>query len=83
MLGYQEGQIGDKPEEWFDRIHDADRETSQRGDCRPSKGLTPHFESEHRVLHKDEKLSLDVEPRVAVHDASGKVLRMAGSQARH
>jgi len=26
MLGYQESQIGDKPEEWFDRIHDADRE---------------------------------------------------------
>src|SRR5216110_3642717 len=26
MLGYEEGEIGDKPEEWFDRIHDADRE---------------------------------------------------------
>jgi DNA-binding response OmpR family regulator len=26
MLGYQEDQIGDRPEEWFDRIHDADRE---------------------------------------------------------
>jgi len=26
MLGYQEGEIGDRPEEWFDRIHDADRE---------------------------------------------------------
>src|SRR5580704_15480578 len=26
MLGYQEGQIGTSPEEWFERIHDADRE---------------------------------------------------------
>src|SRR3979490_1886902 len=26
MLGYHEGEIGDRPEEWFDRIHDADRE---------------------------------------------------------
>src|SRR3989440_10946377 len=25
MLGYQENEIGDKPEEWVDRIHDADR----------------------------------------------------------
>src|SRR5436853_4651575 len=25
MLGYQEAQIGDRPEEWFERIHDADR----------------------------------------------------------
>src|SRR2546428_4944211 len=23
MLGYQEGEIGDKPDEWFNRIHDA------------------------------------------------------------
>jgi len=26
MLGCHEGEIGDRPEEWFDRIHDADRE---------------------------------------------------------
>jgi len=26
MLGCQEGEIGDRPEEWFERIHDADRE---------------------------------------------------------
>src|SRR3989441_9793013 len=26
MLGYQESEIGDKPGEWFDRIHDADRD---------------------------------------------------------
>src|SRR5205807_8429558 len=26
MLGCQEGEVGGTPEEWFDRIHDADRE---------------------------------------------------------
>src|SRR5437660_4013973 len=26
MLGYQESEIGDKPDEWLNRIHDADRE---------------------------------------------------------
>jgi len=26
MLGYQEDEVGDTPEQWFDRIHDADRE---------------------------------------------------------
>src|SRR2546430_1949669 len=25
MLGYQEAQVGDRPEEWFERIHDADQ----------------------------------------------------------
>jgi len=37
MLGYQEGEIGDRPEEWFDRIHDADRERVKKEIFRSSK----------------------------------------------
>src|SRR5947199_1184188 len=80
MLGYQEGEIGDRPEEWFDRIHDADRERVKKEIATHQKGLTPHFESEHRVLHKDESFRWMLSRGVAVHDASGKPLRMAGSQ---
>jgi len=80
MLGYQESQIGDKPEEWFDRIHDADRERVKEEIAAHQKGLTPHFESEHRVLHKDGSFRWMLSRGVAVHDAFGKVLRMAGSQ---
>ncbi len=80
MLGYQEGQIGDRPEEWFDRIHDADRERVKEEIAAHQKGLTPHFESEHRVLHKDGSFRWMLSRGVAVHDASGNVLRMAGSQ---
>jgi len=80
MLGYQESQIGDKPEEWFDRIHDADRERVKEEIAAHQRGLTPHFESEHRVLHKDGSFRWMLSRGVAVHDASGKVLRMAGSQ---
>ena len=53
MLGYQESEIGDKPDEWFDRIHDADRERVKQEIAAHQKGEVPHFESEHRVLHKD------------------------------
>jgi len=42
--------------------------------------LTPHFESEHRVLHKDGSFRWMLSRGVAVHDVSGNVLRMAGSQ---
>jgi len=42
--------------------------------------LTPHFESEHRVLHKDESFRWMLSRGVAIHDVSGNVLRMAGSQ---
>jgi len=80
MLGYQEDQIGDRPEEWFDRIHDTDRERVKEEIAAHQKGLTPHFESEHRVLHKDGTFRWMLSRGVAVHDASGNTLRMAGSQ---
>ena len=80
MLGCQEGEIGDRPEEWFDRIHDADRERVKEEIATHQKGLTPHFESEHRVLHKDGSFRWMLSRGVAVHDASGNTLRMAGSQ---
>jgi diguanylate cyclase (GGDEF)-like protein/PAS domain S-box-containing protein len=80
MLGYEEGEMGDKPEEWFDRIHDADRDRVKEEIAAHQKGLTPHFESEHRVLHKEGSFRWMLSRGVAVHDASGNVLRMAGSQ---
>jgi diguanylate cyclase (GGDEF)-like protein/PAS domain S-box-containing protein len=80
MLGYQESQIGNRPEEWFDRIHDADRERVKQEIAAHQKGLTPHFESEHRVLHKDGSFRWMLSRGVAVQDASGNALRMAGSQ---
>ena len=80
MLGHQEGEIGDRPEEWFDRIHDADRERVKDEIAAHQKGLTPHFESEHRVLHKDGGFRWMLSRGVAVYDGSGNALRMAGSQ---
>src|SRR5438445_1425311 len=80
MLGYEEGEIGDGPDEWFGRIHDADRERVKKEIAAHQKGLTPHFESEHRALHKDGSFRWMLSRGVAVHDASGNVLRMAGSQ---
>jgi diguanylate cyclase (GGDEF)-like protein/PAS domain S-box-containing protein len=80
MLGYEEGEMGDKPEEWFDRIHDADRDRVKEEIATHQKGLTPHFESEHRVLHKEGSFRWMLSRGVAVHDASGNVSRMAGSQ---
>jgi diguanylate cyclase (GGDEF)-like protein/PAS domain S-box-containing protein len=80
MLGCEEGEIGDRPEEWFDRIHDADRERVKEEIAAHQKGLTAHFESEHRVLHKEGGFRWMLSRGVAVHDASGKVVRMAGSQ---
>ena len=80
MLGYHESEIRNTPEEWFDRIHDADRERVNEEIAAHQKGLTPHFESEHRMLHKDGGFRWMLSRGLAVRDASGKTTRMAGSQ---
>jgi diguanylate cyclase (GGDEF)-like protein/PAS domain S-box-containing protein len=80
MLGFQEAEIADCPEEWLDRIHVADRERVKDEIAAHQRGLTPHFESENRVLHKDGSFRWMLSRGLAVRDASGKPSRMAGSQ---
>jgi diguanylate cyclase (GGDEF)-like protein/PAS domain S-box-containing protein len=80
MLGYQETEIVNRPEEWLDRVHVADRERVKDEIAAHQRGLTPHFESENRVLHKDGTFRWMLSRGLVVHDASGKALRMAGSQ---
>jgi diguanylate cyclase (GGDEF)-like protein/PAS domain S-box-containing protein len=80
MLGFQESEIGTSSGEWFERIHDADRERVKKEIANHQNGMTPHFESEHRVLHKDGSFRWMLSRGVAVHDASGTTTRMAGSQ---
>src|SRR5262245_33362954 len=50
-LGYKDDEIGSKVEEWFDRIHPEDQSRVQEELKAHIDGLTPHFESEHRILH--------------------------------
>jgi diguanylate cyclase (GGDEF)-like protein/PAS domain S-box-containing protein len=80
MLGYQDDEIGDHPEEWLDRIHVADRERVKQEIEAHRKGITPHFESEIRIEHKDGSFRWVLSRGLAVRDASGNALRMAGSQ---
>src|SRR3979490_1996091 len=80
MLGYQESEIGDKPDEWFNRVHDADRERVNQEIAAHQEGLVPQFESEHRVLHKDGTFRWMLCRGLAVHNGSGKISRMAGWQ---
>lgn len=80
MLGFGENEIEDRLEEWLGRVHDADRARVQEEIAAHQKGLTPHFESEHRLLHKDGAFRWMLSRGLAVHDSSGKALRMAGSQ---
>jgi diguanylate cyclase (GGDEF)-like protein/PAS domain S-box-containing protein len=80
MLGFQENEISHKPEEWLDRIHDGDRARVKNEITAHQSGATPHFESEHRMLHHDGTFRWMLSRGLAIRDQSGKPLRMAGSQ---
>jgi diguanylate cyclase (GGDEF)-like protein/PAS domain S-box-containing protein len=80
MLGYQDSEVSDQPGEWLDRIHFADRQRVKDEIAAHQRGLTPHFESENRVQHKDGSFRWMLSRGLAVRDASGKPSRMAGSQ---
>lgn len=80
MLGYSEGEIGSSPDEWFNRIHPDDRDKVSVALAAHLKGLASHFESEHRMLHRDETYRWALTRGLAVRDEKNIAYRMAGSQ---
>ncbi len=53
MLGYKENEIGNDPEEWFQRIHPEDVSRVKDGVNSYLKGNSTRFEDEYRMLHRD------------------------------
>lgn len=80
MLGYKENEIGNNPDEWFNRVHPQDLDRIKIHIISHLQGLTPRFENEHRMLHKDKTYRWMLSRGLAVRDASGKAYRIAGSQ---
>jgi len=80
MLGYEEQEVGDSPDAWFRLIHPEDLERVQTKIRRHLKNLTPHYEDEHRILHKNGSYIWTLSRGLAVRDAAGVATRMAGSQ---
>jgi len=80
MLGYTEKEIGNGPNEWFSRIHPEDIERVRTDLASHLEQKTPHYENEHRMLHKDGSYHWMLSRGIAVRDSDGRVTRMAGSQ---
>ncbi|MDH5197998.1 MAG: EAL domain-containing protein, partial [Gemmatimonadota bacterium] len=79
ILGHAPNEIGNTPEEWTGRMHPEDAPRLQ-GDLQEHlRSPSPHFESEHRVLHKDGSYRWVLARGVAVRNAAGRATRMAGS----
>lgn len=79
IVGYDERDIGQAPEEWFERVHPEDLlEVRAELDAHLA-GRTPHFEHEHRVRHRDGGFRWVLARGMAVRDEAGFAVRLAGS----
>ena len=79
MLGYEDAEIGDSPEEWFTRVHPEDLVRVQESLAAHLAHGTGHFESEHRLRHRNETFKWVLCRGAAVRSAGGIVTRLAGS----
>jgi diguanylate cyclase (GGDEF)-like protein/PAS domain S-box-containing protein len=80
MLGHEDHEIGGDPEEWLSRVHPDDRSRVKAEIAAHVQGGSAHFESEHRMRHKDGTYLWMLSRAIAVRAPGGKATRMAGSQ---
>ena len=79
MLGLGVDDVGDGIEEWFDRIHPADRPRVEASCQAHLGGKLDHFECSHRLRQSDDTFRWVVSRGLAVREGEGEAYRMAGS----
>ncbi len=80
MLGYSADEISGTKDEWFGRVHPEDLKQLKVALSQHLVGMIPHFESEHRILHKEGDYRWVLSRGLAVTDSEGAAYRIAGSQ---
>ena len=80
MLGYDKGEIGQHPDEWFKLVHPEDLMRLKGQLNAHIQGKTSHFENEHRMRDKNDSYRWMLSRGLAVRDREGKAYRIAGSQ---
>ncbi|MDQ1723447.1 MAG: hypothetical protein QOG52_475, partial [Frankiaceae bacterium] len=79
MLGYGEDEIGTSVDEWFDRVHEADRSSLSMAVNRHARGLDGALQHEHRLKAADDTYRWVLCRGLRVTDADGVPVRMVGS----
>ncbi|MEX2616700.1 MAG: EAL domain-containing protein [Alphaproteobacteria bacterium] len=81
MLGLEENDLKNSPEEWLSRIHPDDVVAFCEGFDAHLDGTSSQFEHEFRMRHANGEYRWMQARGLAVRQADGKVYRMAGSQS--
>jgi len=80
MLGDDNREKRGGPQDWLARVHPEDREALGMEIVAHLEGLTPRFESEHRMRHRDGSYRWMSCRGLAVRDEAGRATRFAGFQ---
>lgn len=81
MLGWEESEVGDRLEEWYERVHPDDLDSLKAALQEHLDGYTAHFEHEHRMIHREGSYRWMLTRGVAIKHRDGTAYRMAGSQS--
>ncbi|MEQ9328570.1 MAG: EAL domain-containing protein [Rhodospirillales bacterium] len=79
MLGYVDGDLNGDLDGWLDLVHKEDVDDVRNAIERHTLGATPHFSSEHRILHRDGSYRWVSARGLIVRDENNEPVRMAGS----
>ena len=79
LLGLAEDEVSSQPADWFDRVHPDDLDRLRNEIKGHLEGRTEHFESEHRMRHRDGSYRWMLSRGIAIREESGPAYRMAGS----
>jgi diguanylate cyclase (GGDEF)-like protein/PAS domain S-box-containing protein len=79
MLGYRDGEVSNRPDEWLKRVHPDDVESVQTAITSHLLHVTPRFQIEHRLRNRDGSYRWVLARGLAIWDARRAVYRMAGS----
>jgi PAS domain S-box-containing protein len=80
LRGLSDDEVTDQEEEWSSRIHPEDRERVMAAVREHFERRTAVFAEEYRIWHKDRGWIWILDRGRAMTDASGRVIRMAGSE---
>jgi PAS domain S-box-containing protein len=81
MLGYEEQELPNDPTVWDSLLHPDDLPFALKALNNHLAGLTPEYEIEYRMRHKDGTHRWVLARGLALRDAAGTPYRMAGSHS--
>lgn len=79
LLGFNESEVNDEPDEWFDRIHPDDMPSVKSSIEAHLTGLSSHIETEFRMQHKNGSYLWVMARGNAIHTNGNRPHRVAGS----